>query len=111
MLTTTGKTREAYGRGGQVEKSDCLLKKCGGSLPPEAQPHEIDGTTDAYYEAKQSEVALIEPLIEAISNCAPKEQARKEVAKNRPHCTLFTLCHQGLLKLSYPGGVNVGEVS
>lgn len=81
-MTITGKTREAYGRGGQVEKSDGPVKKWGGSLPPEAQPYEINGTTDAHQKAKQSEVALIEPLIQAISNSAPKEQARKEIAKD-----------------------------
>jgi hypothetical protein len=47
-MVTTGKTREAYGRGGQVEKSDCPLKKWGGSLPPEAQPDEINGTADTH---------------------------------------------------------------
>ena len=47
-MVTTGKTREAYGRGGQVEKSECPLKKWGGSLPPEAQPYEINSTTDTH---------------------------------------------------------------
>jgi len=47
-MVTTGKTREAYGRGGLVEKSDDPLKKWGGSLPPEAQPDEINGTADTH---------------------------------------------------------------
>ncbi len=57
-------------------------KKWGGSLSAKAQPDEVDRPAYADQEADEGEVALVEPVVEAVANSSPKKQARKEVSKD-----------------------------
>jgi len=58
-------------------------------LPTEAQPDEIEGSAGPDQEADQGEVAGIEEMVCRPTNSTPEEEARDEIAEDRPESVLF----------------------
>lgn len=65
------------------------MRRFSRSFPAKTEPNEVKSGSGAEKEADKEEIALIEPLIEAISDPAPEEHARYQVAKNRREGVAF----------------------
>lgn len=68
-------------------------------LAAEAQPDEIERPTHADKEADQGEVGGSEEVICCPTRATPEEEAREEVADDRPESVLFAsiCCHEAMV--------------
>ena len=64
-----------------------------GLFTAKTQPHQVDRPANSHEQADQGEDSIIEPLIQGVSDATPENQAGEEVAKDGPHCILFTAGH------------------
>lgn len=46
-----------------------------GLFAAEAQPNQVDGPADSHQHADQGENSLVQPLVQAVANAAPEDQA------------------------------------
>jgi len=58
-------------------------------LSTEPQPDEIERSAHAYQEANEGEVLGVEEVVCRPADSAPEEQARDEIAEDRPERILF----------------------
>ena len=69
--------------------SPIVLFLWGVLLSTEAQPDEIERPAHAYQEANEGEVLGVEEVVCRPADPAPEEQARDEIAEDRPERILF----------------------
>lgn len=65
-------------------------------LPTEPEPDEIERPAHAYQEADQGEVLMVEEVVDSPTDPAPEEQARDEIAEDRPEGILFAAVNRFL---------------
>jgi hypothetical protein len=69
------------------------------SLPPEAQPDQIERSAHAEEEADERQIRGIEVLIGEVASAAPEEEAREHVANDGPEGICLTIYSHGDLLL------------